>query len=93
MKYKNAGVFCDSPGGADKYLVNITLTHPSARELKFSTKVDKYLSWLLRKSSSNEAEKKPEQEAKERQLFRLTLDYRNLNRATLNDTTISLPTF
>ena len=93
MKYKNAGVFCDSPGGADKYLANITLTRrPSARKVKYSTKADKYLLQLSSKSSSNEADKKPEQEIKERQLLRITLDYRNLNHATLNNTTISLPT-
>ena len=103
MKYKNSGVFCDSKSGADKYLANITLTRrPSARELKLSTKADKYLSELSNKSDSKNADKKkankkkddkkPEADQKQGQLFRITLDYRNLNRAMLNDTTISLPT-
>ena len=58
MKYKNAGVFCDSPGGADKYLANITLTRrPSARKLKYSTKQDKYLSQIKDKHKPNQTHK------------------------------------
>ena len=93
MKYKDSGVFCDSKSGADKYLANITLTwRMSARALKSSTKADKYLSLLSDKSSnSKKNDKNPASSQVERQLYRITLDYRNLNRATLNDTTISLP--
>ena len=95
MKYKQSVVFCDSVSGADRYLANITLTRrPSARELKFSTKADKYLSRLSDKASNSKKDDNnpvPPSQV-ERQLYRITLDYRDLNRATLNDTTISLPT-
>ena len=89
MKYKESGVFCDSRSGADKCLANITLTQrPSAHELKFSTKDDKYLSRLSDKASNSKKDNNnPASSQAERQLYRINVDYRNLNRATLNDTT------
>ena len=75
MKYKDSGVFCDSKSGADKYIANITLTQrPSARELKFSTQADKYLSRLSDKSNSKKDDKNPASDQTERQLNCITLD-------------------
>ena len=95
-KYKDAGLFSDSTGLADKYCANITLVlRNQIKEIKKSTKADKY---IQRKSPNKvsveetrplEPEKKDSQSS--RNLYRMTIDFRDLNRATLNEKTCQLP--
>ena len=85
-QYEENGVFGPTIGGSDQFCANLMLTkRPNAHESRFSTLADKNQNKVDRKLSQ-------EVEAGE-QLVRLPCDPRLDNGATLNDTTISLPTF
>ena len=84
--YEEAGIFGPSISGADQFCANLTLTkRPTAHQSRFQTLADK---------NQNKIDKSLKQEAETgEQLVRLTCDLRLVNGCTLNDTTISLPTF
>ena len=96
LKYKQAGLFNDSTGLADKYCANITLVlRNQVKEVKKSTKADKYVQKKSpTKVTVNETRPlAPEMEQSEpsRSLYRMTIDFRDLNRATKNERTCQLP--
>ena len=96
LKYKQSGLFNDSTGLTDKYCANITLVlRNQTKEIKRATKADKY---VMKKSPSKvtvEETRPLEPEPKEgetpRSLYRMTIDFRNLNKATKNEKTCQLP--
>ena len=85
-QYQEAGVFGPTIGGSDQFCSNLTLTkRPSAHMSSFQTLADK---------NQNKIDKRlGQKEDPGEQLVRLTCDLRLSNRQTLNDNTISLPTF
>ena len=100
LAYKESGVFKLAKDGVDCYVANITLTkRPNTREAKFATNADKYEGRIRSRSDKSSARTTREPPASgsitetepTKQLFRLTIDYRNVNAATRNDTTITLP--
>ena len=95
-KYKDAGLFSDSTGLADKYCANITLVlRNQIKEIKKSTKADKYIQRKTTNKVSVEETRPLEPEKKDgqtsRNLYRMTIDFRDLHRATLNEKTCHLP--
>ena len=96
LKYKQSGLFNDSTGLADKYCANITLVlRNQTKEIKRATKADKY---VMKKSPSKVTvvetrplEPEPKEGEKPRSLYRMTIDFRNLNKATKNEKTCQLP--
>ena len=92
------GVFKHATEGVDKYCCNITLTRrPQAKEERFQTKADKNLhkhkETDLKESAKKDIKANNDQSnaPEERVLFRLTIDMRQINLATMNDTTLVLP--
>ena len=91
QSYRANNVFAIADEGIDRYTANITLTkRPATKEQKFSTKADKNADKVNRKKQEKPTE--PPKETSQRQLYRLSIDFRSVNKATLNDCTISLPT-
>ena len=96
IKYKQSGLFNDSTGLADKYCANITLVlRNQTKEIKRATKADKY---VMKKSptkvtveETRPLESEPKEGEKPRSLYRMTIDFRNLNKATKNEKTCQLP--
>ena len=85
-QYQEAGVFGPTIGGSDQFCSNLTLTkRPSAHMSSFQTLADK---------NQNKIDKRlGQEEDPSEQLVRLTCNLRLINGQTLNDSTISLPTF
>ena len=85
-QYEEVGVFGPKIGGSDQFCANLLLTkRPNAHESRFHILADK---------NQNKVENKLVQEVEAgKQLVRLICDLRLANGATLNNTTISLPTF
>ena len=99
--YRDNAVFDLADEGIDKYCANIMLTkRPTTKEQKFSTKADKNAAKINLKNSSSNQDPQSAQvpsdiqmhQEKQRQLYRLSIDFRSVNKATLNDCTIQLPT-
>ena len=104
--YKENGVFSNVEAGVDHYTANITLTkRPTTKEQKFPTKADRNAAKIKEKEKSVHPKKVGSQDEltskvignqekveTPRQLYRLSIDYRNVNHATRNDCTINLPT-
>jgi hypothetical protein len=89
--YKANNVFLIADKGIDRYIANIALTkRPATKGQKFSNKADKNADKINRKKQEKPTEQVKGNEP--RQLYRLSIDFRNVNKATLNDCTISLPT-
>ena len=89
--YKANNVFSIADEGIDQFTANITLTkRPATKEQNFSTKADKTADKIKRKNREKSADQP--KETAQRQLYRLSIDFRSVNKATLNDCTISLPT-
>ena len=94
--YFENGVFKQAIEGVDKYVCNITLTRrPQAKEERCQTRADKNIV-KQREKEEQKNKRKPSQDyssnlAEERTLYRLTIDMRQINLSTRNDTTLVLP--
>ena len=92
QKYKTAGLFELSTGKQDQYCANITLVRRSQNKaIKKETKADKFISQQALKKTQKDTRpltKAPEDESS---LFRMTVDFRALNKVSKNEKTTQLP--
>ena len=96
MKYLQSGLFDHSQGGSDSYCSNITLVlRNQVKEQRCETKADKYLLKQQKNNSITKVETQPLQidppDDSGKSLYRMTLDFRQINRVTLNEKTSQLP--
>ena len=97
QKYKTSGLFELSTGLADDYCANITLVlRNQIKEQRDNTKAGKYVMRQenKKKLSPSKVETKqldPSTPDSQRSLYRMTLDFRLLNKVTLNEKTAQLP--
>ena len=93
LKYKDAGLFANSTGKADYFCSNLTFVlRNQIKEQNKPTKADKN---LTKHSNPTIIETRPLETIgapeNQRSLYRMTIDFRNLNSVTTNQRTSQLP--